>query len=103
MNFKNQIKENWKRINSNIQNVIKNYNFVYNDSINELRDNSIWPKILLKLISIKYHNNLKNWNMNYIKYIERIYSKVLRGIQYQKEKLLGNILDESPIQLFQDI
>lgn len=29
---------------------------------------------------MKYNNNLKKWDINYIKYVEKAYNKVLRDI-----------------------
>lgn len=44
--------------------------------INESADNDTRSEILLKLISIKYNNKPKNWDMNHINQVEKAYSKV---------------------------
>ena len=36
----------------------------------------------MKFVSIEYDNDLKDWDMNHNKKVEKIYSKILRGIQY---------------------
>lgn len=55
----------------------------------------------------KYDVNFNDWNIEYIKQIEEIYSYILKSIQYQKQELLDNIfgLDAllSQLALDQDI
>lgn len=45
----------------------------------------------MKLILTEYNINLKDWDINYIKQVEKIYSKVLRNIQDRKWELLSDI------------
>lgn len=44
----------------------------------------IETKILVKFILIKYNNNHKNWNIDYIKQVENFFDKVLKTIQFWK-------------------
>ena len=55
----------------------------------------------MKLISTEYDDDLKDWDMNYIKQVIKTYGKVSTGIKYWKQELLGNILGPSvlPSQL----
>lgn len=36
----------------------------------------------MKLVSTKYNNDLKDWDINRIKQVEKIYGKVSKNIQY---------------------
>lgn len=42
----------------------------------------------MKLVSMKYDDDLKNYDINCIKQVVKIYDKVLRG---QKQELLDNV------------
>lgn len=42
----------------------------------------------MKLVSIKYDDDLKDYDINYIKQVVKIYDKVLRG---QKQELLNDV------------
>lgn len=44
-----------------------------------------------------------DWDINQIKHVEKAYDKVSRGIQYQKQELLDNILNESHKKQCKDI
>ena len=45
----------------------------------------------MKLVSTKYDDDLKDWDINYIRHIEKTYGKISKGIQYRKQELLGHI------------
>lgn len=45
-------------------------------------------KIGVRLIWTKYFINLKNWELEHIKRVERIYGQVSKGVQLQKQELL---------------
>lgn len=68
--------------------------------IDKYRDNDTRFEILLKLILIKYYDNLINWDINLIKQVEKTYDEISWDIQYQKQELIGKILDESQIKQF---
>lgn len=42
-----------------------------------------------------YNDDLKNWDIKRIRQSEKVYVKLSKGIQYQKQELLDNIIDES--------
>lgn len=48
----------------------------------------------MRLISTRYNADLQDLNINRIRQVEKGYDKISKGIQYQKQKLLGNIPDE---------
>lgn len=49
---------------------------------------------------MKYNDDVIDQNKNRIKKVEKAYGKILKGIQYQKQELLGNIPDESQTNQF---
>ena len=59
--------------------------------IDHYGNNGSRSEILMKLVSTEYDDDLKDWDMNRIKQVEKTYSKVSRGIQYRKQELLGDI------------
>ena len=40
--------------------------------------------MLKKIVLIEYNTNLKNWDINHIKQVEKTYDKVSKDIQHQK-------------------
>lgn len=61
---------------------MKKYYIFYYVWINHYRNNSSRSEILIKLVLTKYNNNLKDWDINRIKQVEKIYGKVSKNIQY---------------------
>lgn len=80
MDFKNQTRKIGKKTNSITQSKIKKYYTFYYVQIDNFENNNIWIKILLKFILIKYNNSLIDWNINQIKQIKKVYSKILKSI-----------------------
>lgn len=83
VNFKYQTKENQEVINGKTGGIIKKCCIFCSIRINHHENNGTQLKILIKLMStIKYDISLKDQDMNCIKQVEKLYNKVLRGIQY---------------------
>lgn len=70
--FKNQTRKIGKKTNSTTQSKIRKYYIFYHIQIDNFENNSIQIKILLKLILIKYNNNLIDWNINQIKQVKKV-------------------------------
>ena len=43
------------------------------------------------VLTTEYDTELKDWDINRIQMVEKSYNNILRGIQRQEQKLLGNI------------
>lgn len=48
---------------------------------NYYRNKSTQIEILIKFVLMEYNSDFKDWDINYIKQDEKVYDKVLRGIQ----------------------
>ena len=63
--------------------IIKQYYIPYAVWIDYYENKSIQSEILIKkiVLTTKYYINLPDWNINYIKQVEEIYSKLSKDIQ----------------------
>lgn len=95
IDFKDWTKKYQNAINSKTQSIIKAFQLLYGVWINDYKSQSSRSKILIKLVlATKYDTKLKDWDMNYIKDIARIYSKVSRDIVLWLHYLQGDELKE---------
>ena len=91
IDFEHWTKENWEAIDGNTWMTIKQHCIPRGVWIDHYGNNGTRAEILMKLVSTEYDDDLKDWDMNRIKQVEKTYGKVSRGIQYREQELLGDI------------
>ena len=91
IDFEHWTKENWEAIDGSTWTTIKKCCIPRGVWIDHYGNNGSRSEILMKLVSTEYDDDLKDWDMNRIKQVEKTYSKISRGIQYRKQELLDDI------------
>ena len=88
IDFEHWTKENWEAIDGNTWMTIKQHCIPRGVWIDHYGNNGTRAEILMKLVSTEYDDDLKDWDMNRIKQVEKTYDKVSRAIQLRKQELL---------------
>lgn len=90
IDFENQTKENCGVINGNTWNIIKMYCIPRGVQIDYPKNNNTQAEILVNIILTKYNKYFRDWNIDYIVQVEKIYDIISKTIQLQKQELLRN-------------